>query len=116
MKPDLAILGGGLVGLMAARLFSQQGRSVCLIEAQSLQLKQSDLLDARALALSLSSLNIMQSAGLDPAGLEHTAPIVNIHVSSAGHFGVTRLRSDDLGLGCMGRVVEYVELMRQTAH
>ncbi len=113
MQPDLMILGGGLVGLMAARLFSEQGHQICLIEAQPLQTIATAQLDARALALSLSTLRIMQSVGLDAADLNSTAPIINIHVSSAGHFGVTRLRSNDIGLDYMGRVVEYAELMRR---
>jgi 2-octaprenyl-6-methoxyphenol hydroxylase len=112
VKCDVAIIGGGLVGLVAARLMSAQGRSVRLIESRPLAVESPALLDVRSIALSLSSLKIMQAVGLEAGLHSQMTPISDIHISSAGHFGVTRLHARDLKLERMGAVVEYHVLMR----
>ena len=112
MHSDICIIGGGLVGLMAARVMSAQGRKVKLIEARSLTSEQPAQLDVRSIALSLSSLKMLQALGLDQGLHDMMTPISDIHISSAGHFGVTRLHAADLNLPQMGAVVEYPGLMR----
>lgn len=112
MSTDICIIGGGLVGLMAASVMSAQGRQVSLVEAGPLTGNQPGQLDVRSIALSLSSLKIMQALGLYPQLHDMMTPISDIHISSAGHFGVTRLHASDLNLDYMGAVVEYHSLMR----
>ncbi len=112
MYSDICIIGGGLVGLMAARVMSAQGRRVKLIEARPLTSAQPAQMDVRSIALSLSSIKMLQALGLDQGLRDLMTPISDIHISSAGHFGVTRLHAADLNLPQMGAVVEYPGLMR----
>lgn len=112
MKTDICIVGGGLVGLAAALTFSAQGRSVKLIEATNLQADKPEALDARSLALSHSTIQIFRSLNLWQSMQSETSAISHIHVSSAGHFGVTRLDAKSLNLDAMGYVVEYHHLMQ----
>jgi 2-octaprenyl-6-methoxyphenol hydroxylase len=109
---DICIVGGGLVGLTAALALAAQGRTVTLLEAADLAVDDPARLDARSLALSHSSMQIFRSLGLGQAVADASAAIRHIHVSSAGHFGVTRLAADDIGLAAMGQVVEYHVLLR----
>ena len=111
-QTEICIVGGGLVGLTAAIAFSQQGRCVTLLEERNLQLDQPAELDARSIALSYSSAQILQSLDLWRDLQPQTAAIERIHVSSAGHFGVTRLDAAEHGLSAMGYVVEYHILLQ----
>jgi 2-polyprenyl-6-methoxyphenol 4-hydroxylase len=112
MTIEVCIVGGGLVGLTAALAFSAQGRTVTLIESMDLHMGEPDQLDARSIALSHSSVQILRALNVWP-GLQHeSAAIRHIHVSSAGHFGVTRLAAKALDLDAMGYVVEYHRLMQ----
>lgn len=104
---DICIIGGGLVGLTAAIALSYQGRSVRLIESNDLGHQVPAELDARSIALSWSSIQIFRSLGLWQNLNSLAAPISHIHVSSAGHFGVSRLSAQDLELDAMGYVIEY---------
>jgi 2-octaprenyl-6-methoxyphenol hydroxylase len=97
---------------MAACAMSAQGRHVALIEAKPLTSEQPEQLDVRAIALSLSSIKMLQALGLY-AGLQSAVTsISSIHISTSGHFGVTRLHASDLSLDAMGGVVEYHRLMQ----
>ena len=113
MQQKVCIAGGGLVGLAAAIAFSRQGRQVVLIETRAYAdaQQQTPPLDARSIALSYSSVQILRALGLWQAIAPAAAPIRHIHVSSAGHFGVTRLRAAALGLDAMGYVSEYDPLL-----
>jgi 2-octaprenyl-6-methoxyphenol hydroxylase len=112
MDYDIGIIGGGLVGLVAAKILASQGRSVLLVEAREFALDEPDALDIRALALSLSSVNILNSIGLRDGLTSVLTPIRDIHISTRGHFGVTRLHATELGVEAMGQVVEYHALHR----
>ena len=107
MKTEVCIVGGGLVGLSAAIAFARQGRAVTLLEAADLKPDVPAELDARSIALSYSTIQIFKALELWPELQKNAAPITNIHVSSAGHFGVTRLKAEDCRLDAMGYVIEY---------
>ena len=108
---EICIVGGGLVGLAAAIALARQGRSVKLLEAFDLQQAEPAEMDARSIALSYSTIQIFRALGLWHKLQKKAAAITNIHVSSAGHFGVSRLKATDCQLDVMGHVIEYHHLI-----
>ena len=85
--PDIAIIGGGLVGLCAALVLQHAKRSVTILEAANLEQVASEGLNARSIALSASSVQIFRALGIWPQIETQAAPIRHIHVSSRGRWG-----------------------------
>ncbi len=115
MKPktrDIAIIGGGLVGLCAALVMQYPGRRVSVIEAADLSKPQPGGLNSRSIALAASSMQIFRALGISAQVEASAAPIRNIHVSSRGRWGVTRLRAEDYELAALGYVIENNALSR----
>lgn len=112
MTRDIAIVGGGLVGLSAALALQHRGRRVKLIEATDLAKKQPGGLNARSIALSASSVQIFRALGIWRQLENYAAPIRHIHVSARGHWGVTRLEADDYEIDALGYVIENNDLSR----
>ena len=105
-NPDIAVIGGGLVGLSAALALQKPGRHISVIESGSLEQKESAGLHARSIALSYASIQIFRALGLWQQIKTLAAPIKTIHISSQGEWGVTRLRAPDYELDALGYVVE----------
>lgn len=103
---DIAIIGGGLVGLCAALALQHSKRSVTIIEAANLERMPAEGLNARSIALSASSVQIFRALGIWPQIEAQAAPIRHIHVSSRGRWGVTRLRAAEYELDALGYVIE----------
>lgn len=109
---DIAIIGGGPVGLCAALVLQHSGRRVAVVEAGDLEQAQADGLNARSIALSASSVQIFRALGVWQQIEAQAAPIRQIHVSARGRWGVTRLRADDYQLDALGYVIENHALGR----
>ncbi|MDH5353915.1 MAG: FAD-dependent monooxygenase [Gammaproteobacteria bacterium] len=103
---DITIVGGGLVGLSAALALQGSGQTIKVIEASSLHHPESGGLNARSIALSYSSIQIFRGLGVWQSIRNQAAAIRDIHVSSQGHWGVTRLSASELELDAMGYVIE----------
>lgn len=103
---DVAIIGGGLVGLCAALVLAHPRRKVSVIEAGSFDPRPAQGLAARSIALSASSVQVFRALGLWSRFETRAAPIRHIHVSARGRWGVTRLHAGDYGLDALGYVVE----------
>ncbi|MDB2380075.1 FAD-dependent monooxygenase [Luminiphilus sp.] len=107
-QPHLAIVGGGLAGLLLASRVGERLNGqlrVSLIERRFPKAPQ-DSLDTRATALSRGSKERLASWGfwLD---LEPSAKAINdIHVSRQSRFGSAQLRDDVLQGEPMGWVIE----------
>jgi len=116
---DVAIIGGGLVGLSFAVLIARQSPSlqIHVIEAfpfgaaPQAQVSSQDF-DARTTALSESSRRIFAGIGLWDVIARNACAIETIHVSDRGHVGVTRLEASTAGLPTLGHVVENRHLGR----
>lgn len=114
---DVVIAGGGLVGgsfaLLLAAMAGTGLRILVLDAAQhtgaNTKQHQQDF-DARSTALSWGSRQIYESAGLWSALAPHATAIRDIHVSDRGHFGATRLCSEDLAVDALGYVLENRDL------
>lgn len=103
---EIAIVGGGLVGLCAALALQHPGRQVHVIESSALAQKKATGLDSRSIALSYASVQIFKALGLWSAIRKQAAPIRMIHISSQGCWGVARLRATDCQLEALGYVIE----------
>jgi 2-octaprenyl-6-methoxyphenol hydroxylase len=107
---DVAIIGGGLIGLCAALILQHPERRVTVVEAADLGRQQSGGLNARSIALAASSVQIFRALGVWQQIEARAAAIRQIHVSSRGRWGVTRLRAADYDLEALGYVVENNDL------
>lgn len=121
LKPeyDIVIAGGGLVGgsfaLLLDRLARDSDLQVLLLDAAppvADNSEQSADFDARSTALSWGSRLIYEQAGLWPALASDVTAIRDIHVSDRGHFGATRLHSNEMGVEALGYVAENRHLGR----
>jgi len=63
---DIAIIGGGLVGLCAALVFQHRQRRVTVIEAGNIEQQPTEGLGARTIALSASSVQVFRALGIWP--------------------------------------------------
>ena len=107
---DLAIVGGGLVGVSLALSLAEQGLRIVLIEAAAYQTEQPPSYDDRAIALSFGSRRIFEGMGLWQALASYATPIERIHVSDQGHFGVTRMDCREEHVDALGYVITAREL------
>ncbi|HHO59691.1 MAG TPA: 2-octaprenyl-6-methoxyphenyl hydroxylase, partial [Thiotrichales bacterium] len=106
---DVIIIGGGLVGASLAcalRTSASATLSIAVIEPFSMQDNQQPCYDDRTVALSYGSRKIFDTMGVWPALAEQAEAIRHIHISDRGHFGVTRLHSDEEGVEALGYVLE----------
>lgn len=102
----VAILGAGPIGLACALLLSSRGITSELLDARSLdQARQ----DRRLLALSRGTLQLLTSL-LGPR-FAPMGSIREVHVSSSGQLGATRLTSRDFGGIELGATVWYGDLV-----
>lgn len=107
----VTIAGAGIVGSVLALALAQAGHRVCLIEARPPAVDPADPRGRRPIALSLASERIFRGLGIWPAIAPHAAAIRMVHVSERGHFGMTRIRAGECGVGALGQVCEaqYIE-------
>jgi 2-octaprenyl-6-methoxyphenol hydroxylase len=106
----VAILGAGPIGLACALLLSERGIASRLLDARALE---QACQDRRLLALSRGTLQLL--GGLLGDGFAPMAPISEVHVSSLGQFGATRMSSRDFGGRPLGATVWYADLVRALA-
>jgi 2-octaprenyl-6-methoxyphenol hydroxylase len=112
---DIAIIGGGPVGVSLALALRGSGLSVTVLEAQA---PQNATADARALALSYGSRLVLERLGVWGA-IQQVSAIRTIHISQRHAFGRTVLRAEELAVPAMGYVVPYHALhtaLQQTLH
>lgn len=105
---DIAIAGGGPVGLALAAMLVARGRdpdSIALVDARPVEVAARD---PRSLALSFGSRQLLSQISGWPAT---ATPITRIHVSRAGHFGRTLIDAHDYALPALGYVCRYGELI-----
>lgn len=105
---DITIIGAGIVGLFSAIVLAKRGFSVALCDASSIKPFAIDdnPLDYRPLAISLSSKHILQAFDCWQNIQAYSQEILDIQVSSQGHWGVTRLNHQQQKCPALGYVVD----------
>ncbi len=101
-KYDVAIVGGGLVGLTLAIALDRAGLSVALVDADEPAKLARDAFDGRAAAIATGSARVLQGLGLWPLIAPHAEPIRDIRVSDGDsslflHYDHRELGSDPFG-------------------
>ena len=109
---EIAIAGGGLVGMTLAVALGRTRIPVALIEARVAQGRGDSGYDSRPIALSQSSRRILDALGVWDSLAAIVTPITRIHVSDRGHFGFARLNAEDCNVDALGYVVAAAELGR----
>jgi 2-octaprenyl-6-methoxyphenol hydroxylase len=105
---DIAICGAGPAGQALALLLAAQGipaNRIALFDGKTAAQAEQD---ARSIALSYGSRQILDSAGAWP--VKATA-IQEIHVSRRGHFGRSLIRASDYNLPALGYVARYGDII-----
>lgn len=103
---DVAIAGGGLVGLASAEALAQAGFRVLALEANPPQVAAQSAYDDRTLVVGAASRHFWQNLGIWPQLAEEAEAITSVHVSQRGRFGSALFRAGELGVEALGHVVE----------
>lgn len=105
MKFDIAIVGGGMVGAAFAAALHDTSLNIALIDAA-----ESHAHDHRLIALNYASYAFFKKLDLWTQLKEHATAIHEVHVSTRGHFGTTRLHAKEMGVEQLGYVVKASEI------
>jgi 2-octaprenyl-6-methoxyphenol hydroxylase len=102
---DVAIVGGGMVGASLGLALNATRLRVLLIEAVPADAVAQPSFDDRTTSLGNGACRILSTLGVWDAISTAAAPIREIHVSDAGHFGCARLRAGEHRLPAFGYTV-----------
>lgn len=105
MKYDIAIVGGGMVGAAFALALKNSPRKVALIDAAPTHAN-----DHRLIALNKASCDFFKKLEIWPELKDHAASIDEVHVSTRGSFGTTRILAAEMNVEQLGYVVPAREI------
>jgi 2-octaprenyl-6-methoxyphenol hydroxylase len=103
---DVAIAGGGMVGLSLAAALADLPLDVVVIEPVAPDAADQPSFDARTTALSGGSRRVLEGIGAWQAVATQATPIRRIHVSERGVFGFARLSAEEQGVAALGYTIE----------
>jgi 2-octaprenyl-6-methoxyphenol hydroxylase len=103
---DVAVAGGGMVGLSLAAALAELPLEVAVIEPVAPEADEQPSFDARTTALSSGSRRVLEGIGVWPALAARATPIRRIHVSERGCFGTATLDAGEQGLAALGYTIE----------
>lgn len=106
---DLAIVGGGIVGLTLASALKQAGLKIALIEAQP---RTAGLERRRAYHITLTSSKIFAGLGLWAQILPQITTFRQIHLADADYPAAVQFQPQDLGTEALGYVAEHRVLLQ----
>ena len=105
---DILIVGGGLIGAMLTIALQGSGLRTLMVDSKPFSVKLDSDFDARSLALSPASIQILETLSVWKQVEPHACPIQTIHISEAKRFGATRLENNTQSP--LGFVVEVFRL------
>ncbi len=112
-QADVAIVGGGRVGMALALSLATHGMASVMLESQALakpSAKDPSNIDERTLVINPASQVFWQNLGVWSAIEPHTTAIKYVHVSNQGQFGVVRFDHEELQVPQLGHVVAAQKL------
>ncbi|MGR5222491.1 2-octaprenyl-6-methoxyphenyl hydroxylase [Vibrio parahaemolyticus] len=115
-KYDVVIAGGAMAGstlAMALDHCSNHALRIAVVEPFLSDSHSHPGFDARSIALSYGTVEILKQYQLWSLIEDHATPITHIHVSDCGHAGMTDFYAEREGLEAMGYVVELAEVGRR---
>lgn len=110
---DIAICGGGPVGLALALLLVKRGAAASRIAVIDAKPVEQASKDPRSIALSYGSRQLLEEIGAWPLASD---AIHDIHVSRRGHFGRAIIDREEYGVPALGYVARYGALVSVLAH
>ena len=126
MRYDFAIIGGGLAGatlaLALSRMRAQSSARlrILLLERKAMPSPRGDVVDARAIAISVGSLHALADLGITDIFTANDNEIKKIHISDAGYMGRVFLSAEDYRLPYFGKVFSLSdvesELYKRISH
>lgn len=108
---DVAIIGGGLVGLSLSLALAQAGLSSLLVEARDLKKAQLGGEDLRTLVLSHASCQFLTALDIFSQIKAFVTPVEHIFVTEFGHIPQAKLSASEQGLPALGHVVALPALL-----
>ncbi|UXI01728.1 2-octaprenyl-6-methoxyphenyl hydroxylase [Photobacterium sp. TY1-4] len=109
---DVIIAGGAMAGATLAMALDKLGHGqlrIAVVEAVAPRLDQHPGYDARSIALSLGSAEILAQIGVWQPLAELATPISEIHVSDQGHAGMVHMDADEQAVAALGYVIELAD-------
>jgi 2-octaprenylphenol hydroxylase len=107
IRYEVAIVGGGLVGLSLAAVLGQNGFKVAVIEAREAQRDwPADSVDLRVYAITRATENLLRDVGAWPLIEPYACAYRDMRVWDAGGGGDIHFDSAELGEPDLGHIVE----------
>jgi len=106
VRCDVAIAGGGMVGLSLAAALAELPLDVVVIEPVAPDSVEQPSFDSRTTALSSGSRRVLEGIGAWPSLASRATPIRRIHISERGIFGTATLEAGEQGLAALGYTIE----------
>ena len=103
---DILIVGGGLVGAVAARALSNSGLSVIVVDGQNPSLATAAAFDGRASAVAAASKRLLTAIGIWPYLENDVSPILDIRVADGASPMFLHYDHEDVGVGPLGYLAE----------
>ena len=103
---DVAIAGGGMVGLSLAAALAELPLDVAVIEPVLPASATQPSFDSRTTALSNGSRRVLEGIGAWAGIANQATPIRRIHVSERGSFGTAVLTAEEQGVAALGHTIE----------
>lgn len=106
MKTEIAIIGGGMVGMTQAIALAGAGFDVVVIDREDPQTMLSQAYDGRVSAVAWKSYQFLDKIGAWKYILPHAEPINDIRVSDADSLLFTHFDHREIGPDAFGYIVE----------
>jgi len=107
---DVAIVGGGMVGMAAAISLSKLNLKICLLEYIETLDASHPSYDDRTLVVNGTSVQFWKNLNIWQDLSDVITPIDKVHVSNKGHFGSVQFDKDTLNVDALAYIVEAKKL------